>query len=1135
MVRTIALTTFKTLSGFHLAAVLITLSVLNLPLFAQLTSGNITGVVYDPSGATIPNATVIAHNDATGLENKATSTGAGDYRFENLPVGTYTIFVNATGFTKSEVKGVNVELNVTVTRNLTLQIGQAATTVEVAESAVAIDTTTAQIQTTFDTKQITDLPNTATGSGVLNLSLLQAGVATSGSVGAGTGPSIGGQRPRNNNFTVEGIDNNSGAVTGPMVAIPNDAVAEFTLLANQYSPDFGHSSGGQFNQVVKSGTNTFHGSLYEYFQNRNLNAADNLSAVSGTPLHPRFDNNRFGGTVGGPIQRNKLFFFFNYEYNPIGAAGFAGLLYAPTAAGYATIAAAPGVNQTNLSIFKQYAGTAPAAVNPAVQPYPLLSTPAAGPQYSQATITGTPIEIGQIAVSSPNYTNVETGVASIDYHISDKDALRGRFILNRTGVIDVAATFPAFFQTVPNNNYLIALSEYHTFTPTLLNEFRAGYNRSSTNVPVGNQTFPGLDQFPNLLFQQLNGLQIGPDPNAPQGATQNTYQVTDNVTWTKGAHSFKFGFDGIREISPQTFTQRSRGDYEYNYFSDYLLDFSPDYLAERSQGFPIYWGNRNLFGWYANDTWKIHPNFTVNIGLRYEYDTVPAAENQQSLNALASVPGLIDFHSPKPQGNNFMPRIGIAYSPGTSGKTSIRAGFGINYDVLFDNLGLLSLPPQLSTTVDAKVGTSNFLANGGIPPTGPSGTYTPATARAATSGFIPDVRRPKSYQWNFGIQHEFGGNYVFESRYLGTRGLDLPVQDRINTQPVVNASNALPLYWSMPSAATLNSLPNTLGALNNFFDSPAGGLAPAYYQAGFNGAFITSYQPYGSSVYHGWANQLTRRFNNGLQFIGAYTWSHNIDNSTAEVFSTYATPRRPQNAQDVNADRSSSALDHRQRFSLEILYDVPFLKHSNWLMKNVLGNWELAPIYTYQTGQPYTVQAGLDANLDGDSAGDRASVNPAGGTSGVGSGTTALCVGPTSPVCPVATSGGLTQTQVDALTVGYVANNPNARYVATPAGVLATAGRNTANFPPINDLDLTAAKRFNFTERVYLEFSARMFNILNHPQYVNGNVSDVAPTGTAANASTHGFYIPTNPNFGNPSEFFSSNPRTMVLALKLVF
>ena len=1115
------------------------LMALVIPAFGQVTSGNVTGTVYDPTGATVPNATVVAHNTNTGADTTTTTTAAGDYRFENLPVveeeagkkGTYTITVTAPGFTKAEVKNVDVQLNQTVSVNVTLTIGQASTSVQVSESAVAIDTTTAQIQTTFDTKQIMDLPNTATGSGVLNLSLLQAGVGTSGAVGAGSGPSIGGQRPRNNNFTVEGIDNNSGSVTGPMVSIPNDAVAEFTLLANQFSPDFGHSSGGQFNQVVKSGTNTFHGDLYEYFQNRNLNAADNFFAVSGTALHPRYDNNRFGGTIGGPIIKNKLFFFVDYEYNPVGQAGAAGLIYAPTAAGYATIAADPAVNQNNLNIFKKYAGTASTPVNPSVQAWPVLSNNNTTASYVLAGTTGvvgTPIQIGQISVAEPNFQNFENGVASIDYNISDKDALRGRFVLNRTGEIDTAATFPVFFQTIPNNNYLVAFSEYHNFSPTVINEFRAGYNRNSTQTVVGPQTFPGLDQFPNLQFNDLGGLQIGPDPNAPQGGNQNTYELTDNVTVTKGAHAFKFGFDGIRDISPQTFTQRSRGDYEYNYFSDYLLDFTPDYLAQRSQGFPIYWGNRFLFGWYGNDTWKIKSNLTINLGLRYEYDTVPAAENEQSLNAIASVPGLIEFKSPTPEKNNFEPRIGIAYSPGTSGKTSIRAGFGINYDVLFDNLGLLSLPPELSTTVDVtgchtvatclngQAGT-NFLATGGIPGSLPSTTYTPAEARAATAGFIPDVQhRPESYQWNIGIEHEFGGNYVFETRYLGTRGLDLPVQDQLNIVPIVNASNAVPLFWSMPSAATLNSLTNTVDNLEAIAGTAAGGLVPAYFNAGFNSSVMTSYQPYGSSIYHGWATQMTRRFSNGLQFIGAYTWSHTIDNSTAEVFSTYATPRRPQNSQDVAADRSSSALDHRNRFSLEMMYDMPFFKHSNWFMRNVLGNWEIAPIYQYQTGTVYTVQAGDDANLNFDSAPDRAVTNPNGGTPGVGSGTTAL-------------------TNSAGATVGYLVNNPNAQYVATPTGVLATTGRNTQRFNPIDDVDVTAAKRFNFTERVNLEFSARFFNVLNHPQYVNGNISDIAPILTAANSSTHPFYIPSTPTFGDPSQYFSSNPRQMVLGLKLIF
>ncbi len=749
-----------------------------IPSFAQLTSGNITGAVFDASGAAVPNATVIAHNDATGVENTATSTAAGDYRFENLPVGTYTITVNASGFTKAEIKGVNVELNVTVTRNVTLQVGQAATTVEVAESAVAIDTTTAQIQTTFETKQITDLPTTATGSGVLNLSLLSPGVSTSGTVGAGTGPSVGGQRPRNNNFTVEGIDNNSGAVTGPLVGIPNDAVAEFTLLQNQYSPDFGHSSGGQFNQVVKSGTNEFHGSLYEYFQNRDLNAIDTLARAQQSPvLSPRYDNNRFGGTFGGPIKRNKLFFFVNYEYNPVGQAALPGIAYAPTAAGYATIAANPGVNQTNLSILKQYLGVAPAAAPPSVG-YPLLGTRAQGAQYALATPSGTPIQIGQISFIGPNYTNNENAVASVDYNMSENDSLRVRFVLNRTGGVNTGAQLPVFYTIVPVNDYLITLSEYHNFTPNVVNELRLGYNRNSQTEGAGDFKFPGLDQFPNLVFGDLGGVQLGPNGNFPQFGYQNTYQLNDNVTMTKGAHSFKFGFDGIRLINPQSFTQRSRGDYEYTYTSDYLLDFTPDF-AQRSAGNPIYWGNRYLFGWYGNDSWKIRPNLTVNLGLRYEYQTVPAGEKEQALNSISSVPGLITFGSPQAQGDNFMPRIGIAYSPGSSGKTSIRAGFGINYDVLYDNLGLLTLPPQLSTTQDASGnGLPNFLASGGLPPTGPSASFTPAQARAATAGFVPprepaqilsvELRPPARIRRKLCLRDALPGYSRHGSRYSGS-------------------------------------------------------------------------------------------------------------------------------------------------------------------------------------------------------------------------------------------------------------------------------------------------------------------------------------------------------------------------------
>lgn len=1096
-------------------------AVLATPAYSQATSGNVVGSVFDPTGAAVPNADVTATNEATGVVSTSHTTSNGDYRFDNLLVGSYTLSASPAGFSKAELKSVEVRLNTTITVNINVSVGKSATTVEVADSAIAIDTTTAQIQNTFETKQLADLPVTSNGAGVLNLSLLNAGVATSGSVGAGTGPTVAGQRPRNNNFTVEGIDNNSGSVTGPLVYVPNDAVAEFSTLQNQYSPDFGHSSGGQFNTVVKSGSNSFHGALYEYLQNKNFNAADNLYTHENAPLHPRYDNNRFGGQVGGPILKNKLFFFVNYEYNPIGQAGSAGELYAPTAAGYAALASLPNINKTNLAILQKYLPAASTAANPASTPngaYPIIpaySVGAVGDLPAGTTLYGTTIPIGQVGVATPSYNNTEAGVASIDYNLSDKDSMRGRFILNRNGSIDTAAALPVFFQTVPNNNYLVTFSEYHNFSSTLINEFRLGYNRNSTTTPAGNYSFPGLDQFPNLSFADI-GVTLGPDANAPQGGYQNTYQLTDNLSWTKGAHTLKFGFDGIRNISPQTFTQRSRGDYEYSFLSDYLYDFTPDQIAERSAGDPVYWGNRWLFGFYANDNWKVNKNLTVNVGVRYEYDTVPAGEQEQTLNAISSVPGLITFSAPKAQTNNIMPRVGIAYSPGTNGKTSIRAGFGINYDVLYDNLGLLTLPPQLSVTQNVTDnGGSNFLANGGLPANPPSANYTVAKARSKTSGYVPDVQRPKSIQWNFGIEHEFAGNYIFETRYIGTRGVSLDTQNQLNRQAVVNSSNALPVYFTTPSQAQLDSLTNTLTALTSAFNaggSGRGSIVPSYLAAGFTST-ITSYQPNGASTYHGWANQLTRRFSNGLQFVGSYTWSHAIDNSTADVNSTSSTPRRAQDSRNLAADRSSSALDHRNRFTLEATYDVPYFKHSNWFLKNLVGNWEFAPIYTYQTGTLYTVQSATDSNLNGDTASDRAVFNP-NGNPNVGSSTT-----------PLTNSAG----QV----VAYVASNPNAGYILAPKGTIANAGRNTGMLEPIDNIDLFAAKRFSFRERFNFEISARFFNVLNHSQYTGGYLSDVSSLG--ATLAQRDVFIPGTTKFARPDQAFSSNPRNITLGAKITF
>ena len=593
------------------------------------------------------------------------------------------------------------------------------------------------------------------------------------------------------------------------------------------------------------------------------------------------------------------------------------------------------------------------------------------------------------------------------------------------------------------------------------------------------------------------------------------------MAWVHGGHSFKFGFDGWKSISPSSYTQRSRGDYEWYFLSDYLFDNYPDGNAQRGLGNVVYYGDQVLLGIYGNDTWKITPHLTLNLGLRYEYQTVPYSARQQDINALASVPGLISFSEPKPQDTALMPRIGVAYSPGNAGLTSIRAGFGINYDVVDDNLESLGSPPQFGTTVDVTgLDKSGFLANGGILPNIQVGALTAAEARYETQGFIPNQKRPESIQWNFGIQHVFAKDYTFDVRYLGNRGLFLPVQIQLDRQPVVNSQNALPVYFSVPSQASLNSLTNTLGTLQASYNN-GGFIVPAYAAAGFNNPEtpITAFMPIGNSSYNGLAIQMTRRFARSLQFMSAYTWSHDIDDSTATVGSTVFTPRRPQDSQNMTDERASSALDHRQRLSFELLYEMPYFKHSNWFLKNLAGNWEIAPIFIYQTGTLITPQSEVDSNLNADSASDRVFINPS-GNSALGTGVT-----------PLANAAGDT--------IAYLADNPNARYVSAPEGTLPNAGRNSINLNPIDDLDLTMAKHFNFTERAKAELSIRASNLFNHPQYTGGYLDDVAFTsygsGTPAGLLVRTSFDPQSTAFQQWSQVFSSNPRSVILTLKLSF
>ena len=1092
-------------------SIILVLMMLVESLLAQAISGDIVGTVLDATKARVPNATVTAENTQTGVKTTATTNSSGDYRFTDLPVGTYDVTATASGFGTTSLRDVTVKLNQTITVNVTLEVGAASTTVDVIVSGATIDTTTAQIQSTYTTTQIKDLPLTSTGQpglnfGALNLALLSAGVTSSGGVGVGIGPSVGGQRPRNNSFTVEGTDNNRKDVTGPVVYIPNESTAEFTLLQNQFAPEYGHSSGGQFNLIVNSGGNAFHGQIYEYFQNRNLNAVDQLLANQGRYTNPRYDQNRLGATFGGRFIKDKLFFFGSFEYNPLGLSSVPPGVSGPTAAGFAELSSIPGLYQTNLNILKQYLPLAPTA-NSSTLICPGVPSSSCAPDSAGHLPPGSvAIPIGPLPLASPNYTNEYTWLYSMDYNISDSDQLRGRMISNRINAIDNTPNLPQFFSLTPTRQYLFTLAEYHSFSPTLTNEFRFGYNRYNNKIPVVTPPYPGLDTFPNITIDNDLGIQIGPDPNGPQSTVLNTYELVNNSSWIKGSHNFKFGFDGRDLIAPQQFTQRVRGDYDYSTLNQYLNDFSPDDLSERSLSISPYYGNQIALYFYANDNWRARPNLTINLGLRYEYTTVPEGERLQSLNHVSDVPGVIVFNAPKSQTRNFAPRVGFAYSPGTSGNTVIRAGFGMAYDVLYDNLGILSLPPQFSTTIDTSLtaNTPHFLQNGGILPIYSPPT-TPAEARALTSAYVPNQELPYSIQWNFGIERAFAKDYTFEVRYLGTRGIHLPVQTRLNSTSPVTPTNQLPTYLTAPTQAQLDALPLTLNALEA---EQTNSLA----QYGFL-SNITSFQSWGSSSYNGLAIQGTRRFAAGLQFVGAYTWSHLIDDSTADVFSTVLTPRRPQDFQNIANDRSSSALDRRQRFSFSPIWDLPFFKNSeNWSLKNLVGNWLYTGSYIYESPEYATVQSGLDSNLNGDSAGDRAIVNLAGNPK-KGTGVTAL-------------------TNSSGQVVAYLANDPTAGYIATGLGSFGNAGRNTLRVNPINDFDMALVKKFSIRESVNLQFGVQAFNVFNHPQFVPGQLNNINLTSLT---STRAFLIPGTHTFDNFSSVFSSNPRTLQLVGRFVF
>jgi hypothetical protein len=597
-----------------------------------------------------------------------------------------------------------------------------------------------------------------------------------------------------------------------------------------------------------------------------------------------------------------------------------------------------------------------------------------------------------------------------------------------------------------------------------------------------------------------------------------------------------------------------------------MNDQIPDGLngALRGAGSGFTADNYHAFYWFAQDDWKVTSRLTFNLGLRYEYSGVPRDEAKQALNAIANDPkfGLI-FRKPKADTNNFGPHAGFAWDPTGRGKWAVRGGAQISYDVIPNNFAINSLPPELQSEQNPALtcGLSNpplwcpngpgFLLHGGllqtnVPPT------TQADARAATGSIIPDQVDPKVISWSLGIQHELFRDTSVEVRYVGTRSLSLPVQQRLNSASAFDPNfpggglTPLPTYFKASDVPAAVPTPvDTLASFNAFVKNPLS-------VDGFLGV-MTTFPPKGSGIYHAGSVDFMHRFAKGLYFRANYTYEKNIDNSTNELFSSRVNPRRAQDGYNFANERGRSVLDLPHKFAMTWVYDLPNIRTENRFVGGVAHGWELSGTYLAQSGQPVTPLSGVDSNANGDSAGDRTILNPA-GVGFTGSTVTAVCNnglaggGATyiDPTCDPNHSDdppkGCKTNCVDptpgspAAVVGYLANNPNARFIQAGVGAKANVGRNTVSSPGLNVWNMSVLKTNKLTERASLQFRFETYDTFNHPNFSIGLPTNNGALDSANNTNplSAGYIVVTSPTFLNKF-IFNGGSRNVELGIKLTW
>jgi hypothetical protein len=871
---------------------------------AQQNSAELSGRIVDASGALIPGADVTVVQPSTGLMRTTRTNGAGLYTVTQLPPGTYTLTISHTGF-QTEVRS-NLELTVgqQATLKTTMQVGAITTQTIVSSDLTPVETQSSALSGIMDKRSIRELP--LNGRDVVQLALLEPGVApsrrTSDSAGSGKQLSIGGKRPDQISFVLDGSDindannNTPGSVSGVLLGV--DTLQEFRVLTSSYSAEYGRSAGGVIDAITRSGSNSFHGSLFEFVRNSQFDAKNYFDPPNQSI--PPFKRNQFGGVVDGPVAKDNTFFLFSYE-------GFRQRL------GVTNVAVVPDAAARQGDI----PGQAHISVNPAVPGYLNLIPLPNGPDFGDGT--------GQYISSASNSTGENFLTARIDHHFSDKTSLFARYSYD-AGAVSVPDRLLLNSSDTSSRNQYSTIQTTHVFSDHLLNDLRISYNRSHSDQvydylrPVS----PALSFFPGAPLGQISitGLfSLGPSRFGPSFSTQNLFQAGDDLSWTVGRHSLKIGASEEDILFPTSRPQSPYGFYQFNSLSDFLR--ASPYAVEitlPNSKLVRNW-HQSLTAAYVQDDFRAFRNFTLNIGFRYERTSVPTERDglvANLRNPLHDTAPTVGQLYANPSNLNFAPRFGFAWDPFGDGKTSIRSGFGLFFDPLWTDFyaNAANREPPFYTlgSVQKPVFPDASIVAG-----------SPAFVLGRLDALMDHPANPYSMQYNFTIQREIVKGGALTVAYVGSRG--------VHEVRLIDQNQAIP-----------EILPDG----RKFFPANSKPRNPNFTGIRYK---VTD----GQSSYNGLQAAFAYQLNRYLALHTSYTYSKAIDDGSI-VTTQGGDNDLPQDPDNRKAERGLSNYDLRHYFVSYLSGNLPKLPGPRW----IASGWQINAISTLASGNPFSVVVGYD-------------------------------------------------------------------------------------------------------------------------------------------------------------------------------